>query len=185
LKSSLPGEHQIKNAALAVKTALLLRELGYRISRTDIRRGLQNTEWDGRFQIIKRKGCPSMILDVAHNPAGVKAMVDCFRKVFRGKKAGIILGLVSNKDLKRSVALIPKIADKIVVVRLNTYRSAEPEDIARHLRGKGVKVSIAGSLRKASRRMIESSTPDDIIIICGSHYGVGEFLAHRKEIYGG
>lgn len=184
LTPSLPGEHQIKNAALSVKVALFLRTMRHKISERAIKQGLAATYWPGRFQILKKPGKPTVVLDVGHNPAGVKAMVDCFKRVFPGKKTDIVLGLVSNKDLRRSVSSLPQIARRIFIVRLNTYRSAEPEDIARHLRGKGVLVSPGVSLTTVTRRLIKEAGTDDIIVVCGSHYGVGEFLEHRKEVYG-
>lgn len=184
LRPSLPGEHQIKNAALAVKVALFLRGAGYKVSDRAIREGLALTQWPGRFQMLKDKGKPTVILDVGHNPAGVQAMVTCFKDVFPRKKADIVLGLVSNKDLKRSVTSLPQIARRIFIVRLNTYRSAEPEEIARHLKGKAVPVVTGGTVTNTARRLIKEAGTDDIIVVCGSHYGVGEFLEHRKEIYG-
>jgi dihydrofolate synthase/folylpolyglutamate synthase len=183
LESSLPGHHQIINAALAIRAIEILKESGYSINQKNIRRGLKNTHWPGRFQILKMKGKPTVILDVGHNPAGVRAMVESFRALYPGRRADMVIGLVKNKDLKKSVAHIGAIAGKIEVARLDTYRSADPRDIAGFLRMDAERISISPSVTASARRLINSAATDDIIIICGSHYGVGEFLARQKELY--
>jgi dihydrofolate synthase/folylpolyglutamate synthase len=181
LQSSLPGRHQILNAALAIRAIECLRKNGYKINKNSIRKGLKNANWPGRFQIIKRPGKPTVILDVGHNPAGVKAMADCFREYYPQRKANMVIGFVRNKNLEKSVGHLRTIADQVEIVRLDTYRTAEPEDIARHF-GKKKQLRISNSVVESSRRLINSADKNDIIIICGSHFTVGDFLANHKEI---
>ena len=181
LESSLPGNHQIKNAALAVKAAEMLRVRGFRINRSHIREGLAETDWPGRFQTIKIPGKPTLILDVGHNPAGVKAMVGCFKTLYPGRKADIVIGFVKNKDIEHSIRHIRSIAARVEVVRLNTHRTADPEEIASYFRNNGF-VNISESVAESARKLVDSSGPDDIIIICGSHYAVGDFLADKNKV---
>lgn len=185
LSSSLPGQHQVLNAVLAIRAVELIKTDGYKISVFNIRNGLKKTDWPGRFQLLGQKGKPLVILDVGHNPGGMTAMVKCFRELFPKRKADIVIGLVSNKDLKRSVEHLPSIARTIEVARLDTDRSADPKEIARYLKAGGAHPVVSDSLTASAKRLVNSATSDDIIIICGSHYGVGEFLAHKKMIYEG
>ena len=185
LSSSLPGRHQILNAVLAIRAIELIKSDGYKISILDIRNGLKKTDWPGRFQLLRQKGKPLVILDVGHNPGGMMAMVKCFRELFPQRKADIVVGLVGNKDIKRSVAHLPSIAHTIEVARLDTDRSADPKEIFKYLKAGGAGPIISDSLTASAQKLVKSASPDDIIIICGSHYGVGEFLAHKKMIYEG
>jgi dihydrofolate synthase/folylpolyglutamate synthase len=185
LISSLPGRHQIINAALAIKAVKLIRENNYKIAVSDIREGLKKTDWPGRFQLLKEKGYPLVILDVGHNPGGMKAMVSCFQELFPQRKAHIIIGLVNTKDVRGSVEHLPKIARTVEIASLETDRSADPKKIARYLMKKGIRPHIAGSITTSARKLVSTAGGDDIIIVCGSHYGVGEFLANRKLIYEG
>ncbi len=185
LESSLPGKHQILNAALSVKAIEMLRTLGFTVSEADIRKGLKKTEWPGRFQTLKQKERPTVILDVGHNPAGFKAMVSCYKTIYSKRKADIVVGMVNLKDLKKSLACIPPIARSVTVAPLKSHRSARPEDMAKIFRKHRLPVTISASITSAARKLINSASPDDIIVICGSHYGVGEFIENQDKIYAG
>jgi len=181
LDISLPGGHQVKNAALAVYVVQALKKSGLEIGRSHIRNGLKQAVWPGRFQIMKSHGKPTLILDVGHNPAGIKAMVDCFRTLYPGRRADIVIGFVKNKNLEISIRHIQKIASRVEVVRLNTHRTADPEEIASFFGPKKV-VVISDSIVDSTRKLVDSSGHDDIIIVCGSHYAVGDFLANKSKI---
>ncbi|MEW5925504.1 MAG: folylpolyglutamate synthase/dihydrofolate synthase family protein [Candidatus Zixiibacteriota bacterium] len=181
LESSLPGNHQIKNSVLAVKAAEILKGKGFHINRSHIREGLAKADWPGRFQTIKVPGKPTIILDVGHNPAGVKAMAGCFKALYPGRKADVVIGFVKNKDLGQSIKHIRPITARAEVVRLNTHRTADPEEVASYFPKTG-SVNISESVVESTRKLLDSAGRDDIIIICGSHYAVGDFLANRNKI---
>jgi len=90
---------------------------------------------------------------------------------------------VTFKDLKKSLSPIPSIARKITAVPLKTHRTADPNEIAEILVSRNIPTSISTSITTASRKLIDSAGSDDIIIVCGSHYGVGEFIANQERIY--
>ncbi len=184
LRTSLPGRHQLKNAANAIKAAELLREFGYEISKEDIRSGLRETVWPGRFQILKADGGPLTILDVGHNQMGVKAMAECFREMFPGRKARLLIGFVRHKDLTKTVKYLYPIAESVEIARLKTDRSCEPAEIAELFPNGRFPVTVSNSLTASARRIILNSKRDDIFIIAGSHFAVGEFLENRTRIYG-
>jgi dihydrofolate synthase/folylpolyglutamate synthase len=184
LRTSLPGRHQLKNAANAIKAAELLREFGFDISKEDIRNGLRETVWPGRFQILRDFPGPLTILDVGHNQMGVKAMADCFKEMFPGRKARILIGFVRHKNLVKTVKYLFPIAESVEIARLNTDRSCEPAEIAGLFPSGRFPVTVSNSLTASARRIILNSKRDDIFIIAGSHFAVGEFLENRARIYG-
>jgi len=181
LQSSLPGRHQILNAVLAIRAVECLKENGYKINKNSIRLGLKNASWPGRFQIMKRAGQPTVILDVGHNPAGVKAMADCFREYYPHRRAKMVVGFVKNKNLEKSIGFLRPIAGDVEIVRLNTHRTAEPEDIARYF-GNKKHLRISNSVVESYLRLLNSADKNDVVIICGSHFTVGDFWANHKEI---
>src|SRR5437899_9466689 len=71
LESPLLGRHQLRNVALAVAAGVELQHCGFRVTPEAVARGVRETRWPGRFQVIA--GEPSVVLDVAHNPAGAWA----------------------------------------------------------------------------------------------------------------
>ena len=165
----------------SIRTVEQLREKGFRICKRSIRDGLKKTCWPGRFQTIKTPGKPTIILDVGHNPAGIKAMVDCFREIYPGKKADVIIGFVRNKDLKKSVSYIGSIVNRAEIVRLNSSRTAEPQEVISFF-SKRTPLSVSDSVTLSAQRLVNSAGPEDIVIVCGSHFAVGDFLANRKKI---
>lgn len=179
LKSSLPGKHQVKNAALAVQLGLGLKQFGYKINKSSLKKGLKNTCWPGRFEIIKSKNKPTIILDVGHNPAGVAAMVDTLKTIYPGRKAHLIMGFVRFKSLKEIIRTLEKIAKSAEVCHLQTYRGTPPEDISVHFT-RGFPVNHSNSIAESYHKVIKMARSDDIILVCGSHFAVGEFMAEIK-----
>ena len=182
LKCSLPGKHQMKNGANAIRSVEWLNKFGFKIDRRAIRRGLKKAVWPGRFQILKQPNKATLILDVGHNRAGLKAFADTFNEIFPNRKAKFIIGFVRFKNLFETVKHIFPIAESVEITRLDTYRSADPAEIARLFLQNRIPVTVSNSLTVSARRIIKESKPDDIVIIGGSHFAVGEFMANRSKI---
>src|SRR5205814_1171676 len=72
VETPLVGRHQLRNIALAVAAAEELHNQSFAITAESIERGIRETRWPGRFQILA--GTPEIVLDVAHNPAGAWAL---------------------------------------------------------------------------------------------------------------
>jgi len=181
LQSSLPGRHQILNAALSIKAAGLLDSLGFHLSPGQIRSGIAQTDWPGRFQILKMRGGPEIILDVGHNPAGVRAIAACFREMYPGRKAHMVVGFVRDKNLPEVIGWLRPLARSATAVHMNTHRTADPAEVV-PLFGKRVRATTAGSVVEAMRGLMKFVSEDDIIIVCGSHFLVGDFWAKRRII---
>lgn len=179
--SGLYGNHQIANSALSIRAVDLLKRVNFPVRKKDIRSGLKNVYWPGRFEIIKTKGKPTIIMDVGHNPSGIRAMVRCFKRLFPGQKADLVMGFVRNKKLDESVRYLESIAGRVEIVRLKTQRSADPDEIASYFKNSRL-LNVSQSVIDSARKLIDLAGPDDKIIICGSHYAVGELKPVIKKI---
>ncbi len=184
LSSSLRGRHQITNSALAITAVNILNQNGYDINKQQVRLGLKTTYWPGRFEITKIGRGPTIILDVGHNPAGVKAMVDCFKAEFPGRKAIMIFGSVRNKNLEKTIKFIISIAKSVEIPKLKSDRGVEPQEIVAIFKKNKFAATSSESVKISAKKLINSAKLKDIIIICGSHFVVGEFLENREVIYG-
>jgi dihydrofolate synthase/folylpolyglutamate synthase len=176
LKPSLFGVHQLKNSVLTMKTLSVLCQLGYKVSNRAISKGLNSTVWPGRFQVIKYKRKPDHIFDVSHNTAGIKAFVDSFQLLYPNKKAYIITGFVKRKEHQKIFNYLSKIANSYSLVPLSTRRSTNIKELIDQIEFKTVPYEKFSSLEKAYSKLLKMSQSDDIIIIIGSHYLVGEFF---------
>jgi dihydrofolate synthase/folylpolyglutamate synthase len=177
LKPSLQGLHQLRNTALALEAAGILKRSGIKLTSKAIRRGIESTYWPGRFQIVEKPGRPLLVLDVGHNAGGVAAFVDSFRLKFPGRKAHIIAGFVKRKRHHDMFDSLSQVAESFALVPLRTRRSSEVSELLTTIDWQGIPVRRERNVWVAYKRLLNSVRPDDIIVIIGSHYLVGEFLA--------
>jgi len=172
----LRGEHQFRNCAVALKAVDILSDRGFVIKRTSIRKGLEGIDWAGRFQVIRKNGNPTLVLDVCHNDSGAAAFAETFAQEFPGRKTEIILGLVKRKEHRRIVRSLSSIARGFSLVPLKTRRSTDIRELVTDLNRNGVPVKTYSRLGTAYSHLLKSADSGDIISIVGSHYLVGEFL---------
>jgi dihydrofolate synthase/folylpolyglutamate synthase len=176
LRPSLLGIHQLKNSVLAMKAVSVLRNLGYKVSQKAIINGLKSTVWHGRFQVVNYKWKPDHVFDVSHNTAGIKAFVDSFKLLYPNKKAYIITGFVKRKEHQKIFNYLSEIAHSYSLVPLSTRRSTDIKELIDKIDFKNIPYKKYNSLEKAYSKLLKMSQFDDIIIIIGSHYLVGEFF---------
>lgn len=176
LAPSLPGLYQLRNAALVVKAVSLLREGGVRISKRAIREGISSAVWPGRFQIIRFSDQPVHVLDVSHNGAGVESFVESFKVLLPGRKARVITGLVKRKDHQRMFNALSDIARSYALVPLRSGRSADVAELASQIAWRGIAPETYRSLKTAHKKVVNRCGPDDVVVVIGSHYLVGEFM---------
>lgn len=176
IRPALIGEHQLKNTALALEAVSLLKKSNIRISNRAVRQGIEDTYWPGRFQIIPKPGKPTMVLDVCHNAAGVAAFVKTCKQRFPGRKMAVVIGVVRKKEHQEMFDALAEIASEYCLTPLKTHRSVSPMELQQIIDWHGVPVRRFGSLRSACHTVVKNAATDDIILVVGSHYLVGEYL---------
>ena len=126
--------------------------------------------------MIRRPDSPLLVLDVAHNARGVEAFVDSFQRKFPGQEAKILVGFVKRKPHQKMFDSLSQIAEQYAIVPLNTHRTTDIPALIASLRWRGVPHTRYGSVRTAFKKLMQTAAPDDIIVVIGSHYLLGEFL---------
>ena len=178
---ALYGTHQLKNTALVLKAASILRRNGLYVSKKAVIKGIKNTIWPGRFQVLTRPGYPTVVLDVAHNPGGVRAFVNSFKLRFPNKSAMLITGFVKGKMHQPMFDILSKIASGYALVPLKSHRSVDMPELIKTVEFGSVPFKRFGSLIAAFNNLTKKHGSDDIICVVGSHYLVGEFLERFGE----
>src|SRR5207247_7230294 len=102
LRIPLLGLHQADNAAVAVAAIDALRSRGWDISDGALRDGLARTRWPGRLEVIDRN--PLVLVDGAHNPAGLERSVAADHELAKGLPVVIGFAAVSRSGLTSVVA---------------------------------------------------------------------------------
>jgi len=161
------GKHQLVNAA----TALSVIELLGGFSEMDVRNGFSKTKWPGRLEIINRN--PLIVVDGAHNPDGMRKLKSAIVEYFNYDNLILILGILSDKDIKKIVKIISPISDKIIVTKPDTERAADPEIIRNEAEKYINRVVVKENVNHALNYAKSIAKKDDMILITGSLYTVG------------
>ena len=168
----LLGLHQAENAALAVAAIDGLRSRGWDISDGALRDGLARTRWPGRLEVIDRH--PIVLVDGAHNPAGLERSLAAVRTLARGRPLVIVFGAMKDKDLPSMLAQLRAMDVPVIFSAIDWHRAAPPTQLAAAFGGAA---DTADSAAAAISRARERAGANGIVLVCGSLYLVGEAIA--------
>ncbi len=131
---SLLGQYQCRNACCVLEAMDVLREKGYDISEEAIRRGLQQVIWPGRFEVVSTH--PLCILDGAHNPNGVEALVHTLRSVLPDYELTFVVGVMADKNYHEMLQLAAPLAKRFIaeVPDSGSDRGLRSEELAAEIR---------------------------------------------------
>jgi dihydrofolate synthase / folylpolyglutamate synthase len=198
--SPLPGHHQQRNIALAIAAANELRNLngynltrnhttrnygGYKISNGAIESGIRSTRWPGRLELLAFPEGPSILLDVAHNPAGAWTLRAAIAQLRESQPRTLLFSCLRDKDLKEmSQILFPlfdsttadpeRARDHIIFAPIDNPRAASLEDLLAAAHDLDIPAHAAPHLAAALAQARRVTPPDGIIFVTGSVYLVGE-----------
>lgn len=105
IKLSMQGQHQINNASLAIKTALLLSKNYPKLNENSIRKGLLETKWAGRTEMM----ASNVMIDGAHNNESISALVDVL-KTYSGRKIHILMAAIDTKPVDSMLEILEQLA---------------------------------------------------------------------------
>ena len=162
IECPLAGEHQVDNAITA---ALALETLGVSP------KGISETSWPGRLEHISPN--PDILLDGAHNPAGVRSLIRYLERFYPDRKRWIIFGAMRDKAVAEMGTLLFPLADELILTAADSPRSMPPEELA-VLAPHGRAVPNIGA---ALKLVASEASADDMIVITGSLFLVGEARA--------
>lgn len=172
LKVTMVGKHQVSNALLAIETVLVLREKGYRIRDENIRRGIEAAYWPGRMEKIQEY--PTIFIDGAHNPEGVKKLRETIETFFKDEKLIFIVGMMKDKDYMTMIEEVLPFAEKVYTVSPDPYRGFAARIVAKELREKGVKAEPFDSVNEVIELLEKKKGSNETFVVFGSLYLIGD-----------
>ena len=172
LKTALTGDHQVKNAALAVAAVEVLAGHGYAVKKEHIVSGLAAVRWPGRLEVVRHN--PTVILDGAHNPAASNVLVDSLKRCYTWRRLILVFGVLKDKKYREMMKRLCPLADRVILTLPNTERAVPPERLSPIAAQYCRDVAIIPSPRLAFRKAISEAAVDDLICVCGSLYLVGD-----------
>ena len=183
LEITLAGKYQIENAVLAVEAIDVLGERGFPVSEEQLRRGLRDAEWPGRFTIIKRH--PLFIADGAHNEDAAKRLAESLTFYFTNRRIIYIMGVLKDKEYEKIIALTHAYADHIITVTPPENPRALPAyELALEVAKVHPKVTAVDSLEEAVEMSLLLAGSEDVIIAFGSLSYLGKLMEIAGTTFG-
>ena len=177
----LPGEHQASNCGLALAVVDHLKTVGFDCPEDKITAGLAATKVPGRMQLVWDR--PRVLVDGAHNPAAVGALMRCVGAHVPYDSMICVFGCCSDKDVPGLIDKVNLGADKVIFTRASgNPRAADPEDLQKLFNERSGKMSqVAKSLPEALEMATRAVSREDLVCVTGSFYLVGETLKHLQH----
>ena len=176
--SPLGGEHQRRNIALAIAAAIELRnQHGYKITAEQIEEGIRSTQWPGRLELFSLAGKASVLLDVAHNPAGawtLRAAVSALCPELSAVRPVLVFGCMKDKAFDEMAQILFPLFERVIATPVMSPRSASAEELVQAAAQTGVRAIAASDGHQALALALAEVPPDGLVVIAGSVYLVGE-----------
>ena len=119
------GAHQAHNMALAVAAVEAFVGGGEQALNAELlQAGLQEVTSPGRLEIVRRS--PTVLVDAAHNPAGVAALVEALDESFTFTRLVGVLAVLEDKDAEHMIQALEPVLDHVVVSRTTSPRAIKP-----------------------------------------------------------
>ncbi|MEH2174589.1 bifunctional folylpolyglutamate synthase/dihydrofolate synthase [Nostoc sp.] len=193
IKYSLPlaGQIQLTNSALAIAALEILQQQGWQVSEEAIINGMAKTKWLGRMQWTTWKN-HKLLLDGAHNTAAAQVLrqyVDSLDAV-NHKPVNWVMGMFADKDHTDIFTALLRPGDRLYLVPISVepwpgrtsadldYLSNLAYSLCPELSDRQIHPDLFTALEAAT----STATTDDLIVLCGSLYLVGDFLSTTNII---
>ena len=180
----LLGSYQPSNAAMAIEIAGALRERGWEIPDEAIARGIAETRWPARFEVLDQPaGMPTVVIDGGHNPQGAGVLVDSLWDVFPDKRPVFLVGILADKDYRSMLRAVAPLASAFVCVTPPNPRALDAVDLARAIRetcgelGARATIEVAGDFDDAVSAARKIAGPEGLICAFGSLYSIADVKA--------
>jgi dihydrofolate synthase / folylpolyglutamate synthase len=124
----LHGAHQAQNALLALVAAEALLSGGAALDGDVVGAAFADVQSPGRLEIVRTS--PTILVDAAHNPAGVEALVTAIEESFDFTRLVGVVGVLQDKDAESVLAGLEPLLAEVVVTRSSSARAVEVEELA-------------------------------------------------------
>jgi len=176
LESDLKGSYQVHNIKTVIQSINILKELGFKISKNNLEKGLLNvvgnTGLQGRWQILGHN--PKVVCDTAHNKEGLTYVMEQIKKE-TFNKLHIVFGVVNDKDLDTIIPLLPKEAS-YYFCQPNVQRGLNAKILMTAFKKNQLLGESYKSVSEALTVAKSNANKDDLIYVGGSTFVVAEII---------
>lgn len=173
LTSPLLGSYQIQNVmtAHAALNMLSAKGLIQKFNHVVFNNGLQQTIWDGRFEVI-HQGKVNIILDIAHTVKGAASLKSSLEGVFPGSKRIYVLGFLHDKNVQGIVETLYNENDHIIFTEPPTPRALPIDEVKKEIQSfqHSPSIQIEKDALKAFELAMQTADVGDVVVVAGSLY---------------
>lgn len=174
----LKGRHQAANAAVAIMALEVLRQyMALILDEEDLRKGLLQTTWPGRFERIP--GEQEIIIDGAHNPNGAQALAEGLQIYYPGRTIRLLIGILADKPIEDFLKPLLPLVHSVTVTQPDFRRAAKAEMLADKVKEltSDLPMTVEPDWRKALEYTLNSALATDLVVITGSLYMISDIRA--------
>ena len=179
-QTGLLGLHQIENAGMAITLLdTYCQETGRELASNDIvAQALAETSWPGRFEVVCRE--PLMILDGAHNPHALKALVETLQERFEDYHKEILFTCIKTKALEDMLDLLETLPDiELTLTHFDDSRATDEEVLKEAAQSR--KLNFQSWQVFLDQSMIDIEEKKTVRIVTGSLYFLSQVRAYLME----
>jgi dihydrofolate synthase/folylpolyglutamate synthase len=179
LAITLNGEHQLKNAAVAVMTLEVLRQYYATIVEdVDLLKGLAGTKWPGRLEMVSQE--PRILIDGAHNPEGAATLAAALQNVYSYKKLHMMIGMLATKNHTGYLRHILPLVDTLIITEANFHKKGDASLLAEIASGLlremnlEVDIVVERDWKQALTLLTNRTEQDDLAVVSGTLYLISD-----------
>lgn len=182
IRARLPfvADYQAENAAIAIRSLLLLRKIDLDLKNClscgTIKRGIENTSWQGRMEIVEE----GLILDGAHNEDGIDCFLSAVKELCHKQSPHLLFSSVMEKDYRKMIEKICKALpwQTVTVTSVGGWRSISAKDLAGLFKENGCREVFYKENVGEAVELALKKRGDSILFCAGSLYLIGAIKAH-------
>ncbi len=162
----LLGDYQVINASTAYAAISLLRENGFKVEISDVKKGFEEVNWPARFEILRVE--PPVIVDSAHNPASVRKLRETIDDFFPDKELILIFGISEDKQLAGMYQEILPRTSHLITTQADHPRAMDPDELARRAENYQCTVEVVPVVGEALKRGLSLAGNKSLLVVAGS-----------------
>ena len=190
VETPLIGRHQLRNVALAIAAAVELAAIPlltqrprekwgthYPVTPESIERGIRDTRWPGRFQVLPpQTNSPEIIFDAAHNPAGAWALRSTLSARCEDRRLVFVFGAMRDKAVGEMAEILFPLAHAVIATKADNPRSATVAEIRQAAVRASADIQDSPDVASALKSANALAGREGVVVVTGSIYIVGEAM---------